>query len=135
MEAEAVEALLRSRGYSITAPRRAIVRFLDGQTSHPTAGEVFAAISASDPEASRATVYATLALLVEVGALRALRHAEAETRYDPHLAPHHHTCCPHCGALADVPDTAVAVTLHGRPIQADVRIELPCAACAGAASG
>lgn len=129
MSPAAAEALLRGKGHSITAPRRAILRFFHGNTSHPTAGDVYAAVSADHPDASRATVYATLALLTEVGAVRALRTAEAETRYDPNVEAHHHTVCPTCGALADIPAEAVAVTLHGRVIQAEVRIEEPCEAC------
>src|SRR5262249_51446642 len=61
-----LEALLRDHGCSITAPRRAILRFLADNPTHPTAAQVYDAVTRDDPQASRATVYNTLALLTEL---------------------------------------------------------------------
>lgn len=125
----AVEARLRARGCSITAPRRAIVHFLSGNTSHPTAHDVFVAVNAAHPDASRATVYCTLALLVEVGALVPIRHGEAETRYDPNVSAHHHAECPRCGRLEDVPADDVEVRVRGAVAEASVRFSAVCGGC------
>ena len=39
MTPDAIEAMLRERGCSITAPRRAILSFLANNDAHPTASE------------------------------------------------------------------------------------------------
>ena len=130
MSPEAVEARLRDRGCSITAPRRAIVRFLSGNTLHPTAHDVFASVNAVHPDASRATVYSTLALLVEVGALIPIRQGEAETRYDPNVSDHHHAECPRCGRLEDVAADEVEVRVRGEVTEASVRFSAVCGRCA-----
>ncbi len=129
MEPAAVEARLRAEGCSVTAQRRAIVLFLHDNPTHPTAGDVLAAVTREHPQASRATVYNTLALLLRVGAVRVLPHEAGEARYDPNLRPHHHAVCPTCGVLQDVPEESVEVLLNGLRTPAAVRFELPCAAC------
>lgn len=129
MSPEAIEARLRDRGCSITAPRRAIARFLSGNRSHPTAHDVLSAVNTDHPDASRATVYSTLALLVDVGAVVAIRHGEAETRYDPNVSAHHHAECPRCGELEDVPAEAVEVRLRGWVAEGSVRFTVVCPRC------
>lgn len=130
MNAAAVEARLRARGCSMTAPRRAIVQFLADNAHHPTAQDVFAAVNGAHPDASRATVYNTLALLVEVGAVVPLRGTAAETRYDPNLSTHHHAECPLCGHLEDVPTHAIELRVYGRSVGGSVRFSSVCARCA-----
>lgn len=129
MNEEAVEGLLRERGCTLTPQRRAILRYLDGNPDHPTAAEVFAAVTRDFPMASRATVYNTLALLAEVGAVRELHDAERDTRYDPNVSHHHHFVCPRCGRISDVDATHVHVLLDGQAVVAHVRIERPCGRC------
>lgn len=123
-----VEARLRARGCSLTAPRRAILRWLDGNLSHPTAADVYEAITADFPLASRATVYNTLTLLEQVGAVTVL-HDGATARFDPNTTPHHHRICPACGHIEDIDASAVEVFLHGRPARGAVRFEGWCKGC------
>lgn len=125
-----VEALLREQGLSITGPRRAIVSYLHDNPNHPTAAQVHADVSRACPGLSRATVYNTLTLLVELGALRALRQAGRDTRFDPMREPHHHQACPSCGALTDIPIEEVEVRWNGVAAPAEVRILMACARCA-----
>ena len=132
MNHELVEGLLRSRGCTLTPQRRAILRFLDGNLDHPTATEIFTAVTADFPMASRATVYNTLTLLEEVGAVCAIRESERETRYDPNTAHHHHRVCPVCGRIEDVSADEVRVQWRGQEARATVRFEQACAGCAPA---
>ncbi len=117
----------------MTAPRRAIVQFLAENTNHPTAQDVFAAVNGAHPDASRATVYNTLALLVDVGAVVPLMGVGTETRYDPNLSTHHHAECPSCGHLEDVPEHAVELRLHGQRVTGPVRFASVCPRCASLA--
>lgn len=130
MDPVAVEACLRAAGCSVTPQRLAVARCLHGNLTHPTAGDVLVAVTHDHPEASRATVYNTLALLARLGVVRILDQHGSEVRYDPNLLPHHHAVCPTCGALQDIPDAAVEVRLDGVRMPAAVHFVLPCARCA-----
>jgi Fe2+ or Zn2+ uptake regulation protein len=132
MDTAAIEQVLREHGCSLTPQRRAVLRFLDGNLDHPSAGEIFEAVTRDFPITSRATVYNTVALLEAVGAVRAMRGDDGEMRYDPNTRPHHHSCCPTCGRLEDVPADAVTLLLHGRVAAGEVRFVGVCARCAAA---
>lgn len=128
MNAEAIETELRARGLALTPQRRAILQFLEGNLDHPTAHQVLDAVTADFPVTSRATVYNTLQLLVEIGAVRTLRTGD-EARFDPNTAPHHHLQCTRCGRLQDVPADRVEVRLDGATTLAEVRFDGVCASC------
>ncbi|MFZ5476895.1 MAG: Fur family transcriptional regulator [Myxococcota bacterium] len=129
MDIDAVERILRDRGCTLTAQRRAVLRFLDGNLDHPTAGDVLAAVTRDFPISSRATVYNTLTLLEEVGAVRALRGEDGEVRYDPNVDAHHHLRCVRCGRLEDVPAGRVRVEVDGLPVAGQVRFDGVCEGC------
>lgn len=121
---------LRLRGNPLTPQRQAILRFLDGNTDHPTAAQILEAVTADFPVVSRATVYNTLGLLEELGAVRTVRGGDGTLRYDPNTSPHHHLCCPRCGRLEDVPLEAVTLLLRGEPASGTVQLEALCGECA-----
>ena len=101
---EKIEELLRDRGFALTPQRRAIVRTLIERGGHWTAAELRAAITGEFPMASRATVYSTLALLQDLGAVCEVPGPGAELRFDANPEPHHHFLCTACGELSDVPE-------------------------------
>jgi Fur family transcriptional regulator, peroxide stress response regulator len=129
MDIDAVEQILRERGCTLTAQRRAVLRYLDGNLDHPTAADVLAAVTRDFPVSSRATVYNTLTLLEDVGVVRALRGEDGEVRYDPNVDAHHHLRCVTCGRLEDVPAGRVKVELDGRPAMGTVRFDGVCSGC------
>lgn len=132
MNRDAAEALLLARGCTVTAQRRAILAFLDGNQSHPTAADVFAAVTHDFPMASRATVYNTLSLLAQVGVVLVMRESGNEARFDPNVTHHHHIICPICGHLADVPASEVTITLRGLRAAGRVCFEARCGDCSSA---
>jgi Fur family peroxide stress response transcriptional regulator len=93
---------LQAAGLKATAPRRAIVRELMGDTSHPTAQQLYERLRAKLSSLSFATVYNTLRALGAVGQVGRLELGGA-TRFDPNVAPHHHAVCDRCGSVQDVP--------------------------------
>lgn len=101
--AEEFEGLLRDRGFSLTPQRRAIVRRLSDDGNHWTAAELLERVSGEFPMASRATVYSTLALLRDLGALATVPTPSGELRFDANPEPHQHFVCLRCGHLEDVP--------------------------------
>ncbi|MBI3097364.1 MAG: transcriptional repressor [Planctomycetes bacterium] len=86
----------------ITPQRIAVFRALEGNTSHPSAEDLFESVARSVPGISRATVYNTLETLRELGEVREY-HFQADFRqFDPNTAPHHHCLCTDCGRVHDV---------------------------------
>jgi Fe2+ or Zn2+ uptake regulation protein len=102
--AEEIEDLLRNRGFSLTPQRRGIVRRLTEHGGHWTAAELLEHVSGEFPMASRATVYSTLALLRDLGALVTVPAPAGELRFDADPEPHQHFVCLRCGHLEDVPE-------------------------------
>ncbi|HET7478115.1 MAG TPA: Fur family transcriptional regulator [Rubrobacteraceae bacterium] len=94
---------LRDAGLRITPQRRAVwSAFEAGAGEHLTADEVFGRARDELPELSRATVYNTLSVLVDVGLLRMIESRGA-VLYDSDPDPtHHHFRCRSCDRLYDV---------------------------------
>ncbi len=89
-------------GLKLTPQRMAILDYLEGNTSHPSAEEVYAAVSKRFPAISVATVYNTLASLRDRGCLLELTIDPSKKRYDPDTRPHHHLICTSCKRVADI---------------------------------
>jgi Fur family transcriptional regulator, iron response regulator len=105
--------LLRSRGVAPTRQRTEIARVLFEQREHLSADQVLERVNARHAEASKATVYNTLKLLVEKKLIRELIVDPAKTVYDPNTTPHHHLYDVATGKLTDIP--AEGVTVLGLP--------------------
>ncbi len=135
--AETMLARLRAAGLKLTPQRRAIVRELASDASHPTAQELFERLLPVLPGMSFATVYNTLGALAEAGLCEARSFGPGPTRFDPNTAPHHHAVCDGCGTVLDVappaatPETQVLPT--GFRVRAVERVYRgTCAPCARA---
>jgi Fe2+ or Zn2+ uptake regulation protein len=90
-----------AKGFKMTPQRRSIIAYLEKETSHPTADDVFFAVNKRFPMTSRATVYNTLKWLNSVGMLRERFEGE-KMRYDPNCERHHHFICRICSKVEDV---------------------------------
>jgi Fur family ferric uptake transcriptional regulator/Fur family peroxide stress response transcriptional regulator len=78
---------------------------------HPTVDTVFNGLSASIPTLSKTTVYNTLKLLAQQGAVLELNIDEKNVRYDANIFRHAHFRCKRCGSVFDVPvDNVEALT-------------------------
>jgi len=95
-------AKLREGGYKITSQRRAILEYLSGNTTHPSANDVFAGVWKKDPSISLATVYNTLEILTKNGMILELPIAKNTLNYDPDTSPHDHAYCTACGTIIDI---------------------------------
>ena len=94
-----IVAALRAAGRRITPQRMAIVEYLAGRSDHPSARQIHHDLEDRMPSVSVATVYNTLASLVELGLLREVEFESADNRYDTNLAPHINLVCTACGAI------------------------------------
>jgi Fe2+ or Zn2+ uptake regulation protein len=98
-----IEEMLLEHGVKPTPQRAVIAEYLVGTQSHPTADEVFQAVSDKLPvPLSRATVYNTLNTLVEAGVLKEVITESGRTRYDAKVTDHHHFIDVKTGQVLDV---------------------------------
>jgi len=95
-------AKYRKRDFKLTPQRLAILKYLDGNTSHPTADDIFTNIKKAYPTVSFATVYNTLQALKEKGEILEVTIDYEKRHYDPNTTPHHHIICTECNKISDV---------------------------------
>jgi len=92
---------LRNAGLRITAQRRAVCDYLAATASHPSAYQAYDALSAINPEISRATVYNTLNTLRDLGAIVEISVGAGHTHYDTDTSPHINLICLGCDQVTD----------------------------------
>jgi len=93
---------LRQFSIKPSVQRSAVMNFLLKNRIHPTIEEIYLALSPTMPTLSKTTVYNTLDLFVERGAVHALAIDEKNARYDVDISAHGHFMCRSCGAVHDV---------------------------------
>ena len=86
----------------LTPQRRAVLDVVAEAEDHPTAGQVLDRGRERVEGVGAATVYRTLALLVESGQVAELRLGEGQAlRYDQNVHRHAHLVCTGCGQVQD----------------------------------
>lgn len=93
---------LRKFSIKPSVQRTAVMDFLLHNRIHPTIDEIYMALSPKMPTLSKTTVYNTLDLFVERGAVRALVIDEKNARFDVDISAHAHFICKSCGAVHDI---------------------------------
>jgi Fur family peroxide stress response transcriptional regulator len=86
----------------MTPQRVAILDFLEGNKSHPSAEDIYKSVKKRYTSMSFATVYNTLELLTKEGMLLELTIDTNRKRYDPNTSEHHHIICTSCGTVSDI---------------------------------
>jgi Fe2+ or Zn2+ uptake regulation protein len=101
MQTEAREHLT-DHGVRPSVQRLAVMEYLMAHKTHPTAEDIFAALSPEMPTLSRTTVYNTLSMLAGCGAIAALDLEAGRTHWDGDTEPHAHFLCTRCGNIEDI---------------------------------
>ena len=86
----------------MTPQRIAIMDYFKGNRAHPSASDVYKAVSERFPTMSFTTVYNTLQTLRNNGMVIELSIDPEKKRFDPNLEPHHHITCVRCRMIIDV---------------------------------
>ncbi|KAA6334206.1 Peroxide-responsive repressor PerR [termite gut metagenome] len=94
--------LLLMHGIKPSLQRIAIMDYLLEHYTHPTADEIYTALSPSMPTLSKTTIYNTLKLFSEQGVVQMLTIDEKNLCFDGNLSPHAHFLCKKCGKIYDV---------------------------------
>lgn len=89
-------------GFKLTPQRLAILEYLDGNTSHPAAEDIYREVKKRFHTMSFATVYNTLEVLKRHGGVLELTIDPERKHYDPNTALHHHLICLKCKKIVDV---------------------------------
>ena len=92
----------RKKGFKLTPQRIAILKYLEGNTSHPTAENIYMAIKEKNPTVSFSTVYNTVESLKERGEILEITIDPERKHYDPNPNPHNHIVCTVCNRIGDV---------------------------------
>lgn len=83
------ETALREAGVRITRPRRVILSILSEAGDHPDAMEIFRRAVDVDPGISLSTVYRTMKVLEELGAIHRHAFEGGPSRFEPAAGEHH----------------------------------------------
>ena len=100
-ELEESIASLRQAGVRITPQRQAIMRYLISSHSHPTADEIYQALSPKFPNISVATIYNNLRVFKDIGIVKELTYGDSSSRFDFNTHNHYHIICEKCGKIVD----------------------------------
>jgi Fur family ferric uptake transcriptional regulator len=138
------EAFLRTRDLRMTSQRREILLLAWGTHEHFTAEQMDGGARARDASVSRATVYRTLALLVEGGFLATIDRGHGQTLYEHILghSHHDHMLCQSCGRIIEFRceeieelQRRMAAHHHFLIQRHTLRLEGLCARCQSAEAG
>ncbi len=112
---------LKKMGLKITPQRLAILKLLEGNTSHPSAEDIYKELKPQFPSLSLATVYNTLEVLAGGGELQEVRIKSDKRHFDPNPAPHCHFLCRVCDTINDLDmwpeDLQIPCDIKGNLIQ------------------
>jgi Fur family peroxide stress response transcriptional regulator len=86
----------------LTPQRLAILEYLEGNKDHPSASDIYKAVSERFPTMSFATVYNTLKALKGKENIQELTIDPDKKRFDPNMMHHHHLICIHCRKIIDI---------------------------------
>lgn len=89
-------------GIRPSVQRVAVMHYLLTHRTHPTVDEIYQALMTEIPTLSRTTVYNTLHLLHQHGAVLALCIDGINAHFDGYTHPHAHFMCTECGEVYDV---------------------------------
>lgn len=92
----------KENSIKITPQRLSIFKILDGNTSHPSAEDIYKELLKEHPTISYATVYNTLDKLHEMNMLLELNIEGEKKHFDPNTNQHHHFLCRKCRKIFDI---------------------------------
>ncbi|MCQ2264781.1 MAG: transcriptional repressor [Bacteroidales bacterium] len=102
MREKTILQYLEEHGIRPSVQRIAIAEYLIKHKTHPTADEIYEALSPQIPTLSKTTVYNTLKLFADCGVASLLNIDEKNIRFDGEITPHAHLKCKKCGKIKDV---------------------------------
>jgi len=110
---DALAQALAGRGYKLTRPRRAVLRVIARATTSLSPAEIFALARKVYPRTGLVTVYRTLEVLTECGALRKVHQPDGCHSFAPASEGHaHHLICESCHSVIEFDNCDLADLLR-----------------------
>jgi Fur family ferric uptake transcriptional regulator len=113
MDAPPIVSILDRAGYRLTEPRRSLAALIANRGGHFTAADLVSEAQAGRIGVGRATVFRTLEILEELGAVERLDLPSGEHTYvacEP--AHHHHVVCSSCGRTEEIVDAGLRTVVR-----------------------
>jgi Fur family ferric uptake transcriptional regulator len=112
-DAEPLLTALDRAGHRLTEPRRAVARLIAGQEGHFSAADLVRESRVRRLGIGRATIFRTLDVLSELGAVARIDLPNGEHAYVG-CAPthHHHVVCSICGRTAEIADAGLRTVVR-----------------------
>ncbi|HWQ70833.1 MAG TPA: transcriptional repressor [Desulfitobacteriaceae bacterium] len=101
MDAIQILRQLKEKGVRFTPQRQAILEYLLGTDTHPTAEDIYQYVKAKFPGVSLGTIYNTLNMLKEHRYILELSYGDMSSRFDGNAKNHYHVVCSECGKVVD----------------------------------
>jgi Fur family transcriptional regulator, ferric uptake regulator len=99
---QSLSEALADRGYKLTRPRKAVLRVVAESGSSLTPAEIHERARNHYPQVSLVTVYRTLDVLVECGAIRRIHQSDGCHAYARASEGHaHHVICESCHSVVE----------------------------------
>jgi len=96
--------LCKDRGERCTVQRRVILEAVLDLNNHPSADQIYVAVTSCFPGIARTTVYRTLEYLARMGVITKACHPGGVARFDSRMDLHHHLVCLRCNEFIDFED-------------------------------
>ncbi len=93
---------LRTLEKRITPQLMEVLKVMEGNTSHPSAGDVYEKVKKIFPTISLNTVYNILKTLNATGQIQEILIDKERSKYDPNITLHHHIICSKCKRIDDI---------------------------------
>lgn len=123
LDAEQIAATLATRGLRLTRQRHAVLDAVAEASSSVSPVQVFDAARERCPELGLTTVYRTLELLSEIGALRRVHGPDHCEAFVPAGAAHGHTVvCSRCGRVMEFTECDMQAVVDAAARQTGFRI-------------
>ncbi len=113
-----LQGILRGAGLRSTAPRIAVLRYLQAAAAPVSHPEIFEALAGEGFD--RATLYRNLMDLTDAGLVRRTDLGDHVWRFElrgeeqaGHVVEHPHFVCTDCGEVSCLPGVAVKIVTHG----------------------
>lgn len=92
---------LKNNGLRMTPQRAAILEYLANSESHPTADDIYKALTSKVPNMSNTTIYNNLKYFKKFGIINELTFGQFSSRYEWKTSFHYHVICTSCSKICD----------------------------------
>jgi Fur family transcriptional regulator, ferric uptake regulator len=112
-DATPLTAALERAGFRLTEPRRAVAQLIADQPGHFTSADLVREARVRRLGIGRATIFRTIEVLTEVGAIERIDLPNGEHAYvGCELTHHHHVVCSRCGRTAEIADAGLRTVVR-----------------------